>query len=347
MSKKVCLDCGHGGSDPGAVKGSRTEKADVLRLGLKVRDLLTAAGINVVLTRTADESVSINDRCKIANAAKCDYFLSIHRNAATPDAAGNEIWVHSQAAAHVMDKAQKILNAVCAVSGKNRGVKKGAAGDYTDYGVNRDTDMPSALLELGFITSDADNKSFDANLGAYAEAIAKGVCAALGVNYTEPPGQPSKPSAGGAIKVGDIVQFAGGKVYASSTATAAASTRGASKCKVTATAPGAKHPFHCISEDGKGVYGWVDAAAVGAASGGSDAKPKNLYAKGRAIRLSNTVLYGSASAKTAAGRKTGTYYLYDGVEISGRYRITTSAANCGKTPTGNYVTGYINKSDIR
>ena len=158
---------------------------------------------------------------------------------------------------------------------------------------------------------------------------------------------PTKPSTGGKIEKGDIVNFAGGKVYASSTATAATSTRGASKCKVTATAPNAKHPFHCISEDGKGVYGWVDAAAVGAASGGSDAKPKNLYAKGRAIRLSNTVLYGSASAKTAAGRKTGTYYLYDGVEISGRYRITTSAANCGKTPTGNYVTGYINKSDIR
>ena len=94
------------------------------------------------------------------------------------------------------------------------------------------------------------------------------------------------------------------------------------------------------------MYGWVDAAAVGAASGGT-VKPEKSYAKGRAIRLSNTVLYGSASAKTAAGRKTGTYYLYDGVEISGRYRITTSAANCGKTPTGNYVTGYINKSDIR
>lgn len=77
----------------------------------------------------------------------------------------------------------------------------------------------------------------------------------------------TKPSTGGKIEKGDIVQFVGGKVYASSTAAAAASTRSASKCKVTATAPGAKHPFHCISEDGKGVYGWVDAAAVGAASG--------------------------------------------------------------------------------
>ena len=294
MAKKVCLDFGHGGSDPGAVNGTRTEKADVLRLGLKVRDLLTAAGINVVCTRDKDAYVSINDRCKIANSAKCDYFLSLHRNAATPDAAGNEIWVHSQAVAHVMDKAQKILNAVCAVSGKNRGVKKGAAGNYTDYGVNRDTDMPSALLELGFITSDADNKAFDANLGAYAEAIAKGVCAALGVNYAEPPEQPSTPSAGGAIKVGDIVQFAGGKVYASSTATAAASTRGASRCKVTVTAPGAKHPYHCISEDGKGVYGWVDAAAVGAPTA---AKPVEVGCK---VTVNKGAVYGGLTS--ARGR---------------------------------------------
>ncbi len=214
MSKKVCLDCGHGGSDPGAVNGTRTEKADVLRLGLKVRDLLTAAGINVVLTRTADESVSINDRCKIANAAKCDYFLSIHRNAATPDAVGNEIWVHSQAVAHVVDKAQKILNAVCAVAGKNRGVKKGAAGNYTDYGVNRDTDMPSALLELGFITSDTDNKSFDTRFDAYAKAIAEGVCAALGVDYKDPQPAPTKPSTGGGsgvITVGSTVKVSGAK----------------------------------------------------------------------------------------------------------------------------------------
>lgn len=214
MSKKVCLDCGHGGSDPGAVNGARTEKADVLRVGLKVRDLLTAQGINVVLTRTADKDVSINERCKIANGAKCDYFLSIHRNAASPDAVGNEIWVHSQAVAHVVDKAQKILTAVCAVAGKNRGVKKGAAGNYTDYGVNRDTDMPSALLELGFITSAADNKTFDANFDAYAKAVAKGICAALGVDYKEPQSAPAKPSTGsstGAITVGSTVKVTGPK----------------------------------------------------------------------------------------------------------------------------------------
>ena len=214
MSKKVCLDCGHGGSDPGAVNDPREEKTDVLKIGLKVRDLLTAQGINVVLTRASDKKVEIDERCRIANAAKCDYFLSIHRNAATPDAAGNEIWVHSQAVAHVVDKAQKILNAVCAVAGKNRGVKKGAAGNYTDYGVNRDTDMPSALLELGFITSDTDNKYFDTHFDAYAKAIAKGVCAALGVDYKDPQPAPPKPSPGGGsgvITVGSTVKVSGAK----------------------------------------------------------------------------------------------------------------------------------------
>lgn len=41
----------------------------------------------------------------------------------------------------------------------------------------------------------------------------------------------------------------------------AATTKGASRCKVTQTNNG-KHPYHLISEDGKGVYGWVDAANV-------------------------------------------------------------------------------------
>ena len=346
MSKKVCLDCGHGGSDPGAVNDPREEKTDVLKIGLKVRDLLTAQGINVVLTRASDKKVEIDERCRIANAAKCDYFLSIHRNAATPDAAGNEIWVHSQAVAHVVDKAQKILNAVCAVAGKNRGVKKGAAGNYTDYGVNRDTDMPSALLELGFITSDTDNKYFDTHFDAYAKAIAKGVCAALGVDHKDPQPAPTKPSQGGKIEKGDIVHFAGGKVYASSTATAAASTRGASKCKVTATAPNAKHPFHCISEDGKGVYGWVDAAAVGAASSGNPA-PADPYAAGRKIALKEAPLYASATTDQVSSRISGSYYLYDGKSFSGRYRITPRADMVGKTPVGSNVTGYVNKSDIR
>lgn len=64
------------------------------------------------------------------------------------------------------------------------------------------------------------------------------------------------------VNVGDIVLFKGGNVYVSASATKASSTRGESRCKVTAKHSGGKHPYHLISEDGKGVWGWVDSDNV-------------------------------------------------------------------------------------
>jgi hypothetical protein len=61
------------------------------------------------------------------------------------------------------------------------------------------------------------------------------------------------------IKNGDIVQFIGGGVYTSSTAETADTQKDVvSTCKVTAINEKGTHPYHCISQDGKGVYGWVD-----------------------------------------------------------------------------------------
>lgn len=64
------------------------------------------------------------------------------------------------------------------------------------------------------------------------------------------------------IGVGSIVQFTGGNVYGSSTASKATSTREASLCKVTVDSPGTAHPWHLISEDNGGVWGWVNAADI-------------------------------------------------------------------------------------
>lgn len=65
------------------------------------------------------------------------------------------------------------------------------------------------------------------------------------------------------IKVGDIVIFNGGEVYGSSSA--ANSTREVleiSKVKITIIALNAKHPYHAISQDGAGVYGWINEASI-------------------------------------------------------------------------------------
>lgn len=65
------------------------------------------------------------------------------------------------------------------------------------------------------------------------------------------------------------------------------------------------------------------------------------------VTLQNTPLYVSATAKTAAAKKSGTFYIYDGTEINGRYRITSSPERAGKTPIAENVTGYVNKTDLR
>ena len=72
------------------------------------------------------------------------------------------------------------------------------------------------------------------------------------------------------------------------------------------------------------------------------AKPAaKTYKKGQAVKLSNTPLYISSTAKNAVSKKTGTYYIYDGIKTKGRYRITNKVANCGKKPAGLYTTGWI------
>ena len=65
------------------------------------------------------------------------------------------------------------------------------------------------------------------------------------------------------LGVGSEVAFTGGAVYGSSRAEEPARLfEGESSCRVTYYAEGTAHPFHLVSEDGAGVYGWVDAAAV-------------------------------------------------------------------------------------
>ena len=75
---KIYLDAGHGGSDPGAVKGSRTEAADVLKMALAVGKLLQAQGVEVKYSRTSDASKKLAVRTAESNSWGADYYLSIH-----------------------------------------------------------------------------------------------------------------------------------------------------------------------------------------------------------------------------------------------------------------------------
>lgn len=81
----IVLDPGHGGRDPGAVGRSGSQEKDrTLEISLMVRDLLRIRlpELKIVLTRTADEYVSLGSRTRVANRNQADLFVSIHCNAA-------------------------------------------------------------------------------------------------------------------------------------------------------------------------------------------------------------------------------------------------------------------------
>lgn len=186
MSKKIYIDAGHGGDSIGAVYKGRKEQDDCLRLALAVGKLVQAQGVTVKYSRTTDVNPDLTGRCNEANNWGADYFISIHRNAFEANQAqGVEAYVYSKCTVGgvTYNKAKVIVDDVCAATGfKNRGVKRGAP-KYTDFAVNWVTKMSSCMLECGYIDSDADNKIFDSKFDAMAEAIAKGLCAAVGVTY--------------------------------------------------------------------------------------------------------------------------------------------------------------------
>lgn len=70
------------------------------------------------------------------------------------------------------------------------------------------------------------------------------------------------------------------------------------------------------------------------------------YSAGTKLSLKNIKVYVSATASTNTATLTGTYYIYDSTVTNGRLRITNNKNNVGKTPAGNYVSGWVNKKDI-
>jgi N-acetylmuramoyl-L-alanine amidase len=81
--RRIVVDPGHGGKDPGAVGVKGTMEKDVaLAIGTKLADKIRQElGIDVVMTRTTDVFIPLQERTSIANKVGADLFISIHANA--------------------------------------------------------------------------------------------------------------------------------------------------------------------------------------------------------------------------------------------------------------------------
>lgn len=173
----VCIDAGHGGNDRGTEFEGRFEKDDNVRLALEVGKKLKEKGFKVIYTRKSDAYLSLEERVDFANKKKASYFLSLHRNSAENEVSGVEAWISTTATLKEQTIAECILEEINKIGyGDNRGVKRGYQGNpLQNYHVNAGSEMPSCLLEMGFMSTPVDNELFDMNFSAYAQAIADGI----------------------------------------------------------------------------------------------------------------------------------------------------------------------------
>lgn len=196
----VALDPGHGGIDPGAEAGGKVEAEITLAFARELAEVLRRAGMRVILTRDEDVFVPLETRVSLARAAGADVFLSLHADAlAEGEASGATVYELAEAATDaasarlaerhdradllagvdltgqddliasvMMDMAraetqpraarlaQGLVSAIRGRGGRlHRHPIQGAA-----FSVLKSADIPSLLLELGFLSSPGDRARF-------------------------------------------------------------------------------------------------------------------------------------------------------------------------------------------
>ena len=148
-----------------------------------------------------------------------------------------------------------------------------------------------------------------------------------------------KPDEEKMLPIGAVVNFSGGEQYGASNSDIGYPAR-AGVVKISIRANGTLHPYHVISEDGSGVYGWVNSNTLSLRDGGNT---EEKYKAGAKIVLKNADLYGAAGEKTAARKISGAFYLYDGKDVNGYYRICPDEKNVNAVPVSKKVSGLVKK----
>ncbi len=195
----VVLDAGHGGADVGANNLHRgiLEKQITLEIARKVQQLLKQQDkLRVVMTRSDDVQVTLENRCKLADQTKADVFVNIHLNSANnADPSGIETHIMPPAGCPITandhlrecdglsysgnqhDGANMILgymlqqNLVQSTRAEDRGVRR------SRFYVIKNVSCPAALVECGFIShpGDAGKLLSPVYQISIAKAIAEGI----------------------------------------------------------------------------------------------------------------------------------------------------------------------------
>jgi N-acetylmuramoyl-L-alanine amidase len=168
----IVVDAGHGGTDPGAIGAGTNEKTVVLSVAQKLKEKLQSAGAKVIMTREDDTFKTLAERVEIAKKHYAELFVSIHNNSASSSKAyGTETYYDTSTNPNGYESyllAKEIQSQIVKNADMyNRGVK-----DNRFY-VIRNNDVPSVLVELGFISNSNDAKKLTSNY--YQEIFAQSI----------------------------------------------------------------------------------------------------------------------------------------------------------------------------
>ena len=213
--RKIVIDPGHGGKDPGAIGvGGIMEKDLVLSVAKKLAaKLTTELGVQVVLTRKDDRFIALEDRTYMANAEDADLFISLHMNASpnsdahgvetyyldnTTDEAAMRLAARENASARKnisdlqfilsdMTQNMKLEDSITLAHRLQQSVVGGMSkviGDVRDLGVKKalfyvlvGARMPSVLIEMFFVTHRVEGQvmSREAGQDAMVNSLFEGI----------------------------------------------------------------------------------------------------------------------------------------------------------------------------
>ena len=162
--RKIVIDAGHGGVDPGAkAPGIALEKDINLDIAMHLKRLFSKAGVYVVMIREADHDLAPDDfqgglarrkkkdleaRVNLANDSGADLFLSIHANSFPGQTWSGAQTFYNAGETESNAWARAVQNELVNQLGPNNRKAKSA-----DFRVLSDTKMPAILVEVGFLSN--------------------------------------------------------------------------------------------------------------------------------------------------------------------------------------------------
>ncbi|MFT8319933.1 MAG: N-acetylmuramoyl-L-alanine amidase [Bacillus sp. (in: firmicutes)] len=149
-NKIIVIDPGHGGKDSGTIGILGTlEKNLTIRTANLLADKLKAAGSQVILTRSNDQFLSLQNRVNLSSSLHADAFISIHYDSVKdPTIKGMTSYYYTSSQKELANELHESI--IEATNLTDRGIRK------NNYFVLRENSQPATLLELGYLSNAAE-----------------------------------------------------------------------------------------------------------------------------------------------------------------------------------------------